>query len=46
MTLLTKVCINKAMIFPLVMYRCESWNTKRLSAEELKFSHCGARDGS
>ena len=24
-TLLTKVCIVKAMIFPVVMYRCESW---------------------
>ena len=24
-TLLTKVCIVKAMIFPVVTYRCESW---------------------
>ena len=24
-TLLTKVCIIKAMIFPVVMYGCESW---------------------
>ena len=28
-TLLTKVCIVKAMVFPVVMYRCESWTTKR-----------------
>ena len=24
-TLLTKICIVKAMVFPVVMYRCESW---------------------
>ena len=24
-TLLTKVCIVKAMVFPVVMYGCESW---------------------
>ena len=24
-TLLTKVCIVKAMVFSVVMYRCESW---------------------
>ena len=28
-TLLTKVCIVKAMVFPGVMYRCESWNIKK-----------------
>ena len=28
-TLLTKVCIIKAMIFPLVMYRYESWTIKK-----------------
>ena len=27
-TLLTKVCIVKAMAFPVVMYTCESWTTK------------------
>ena len=29
-TLLTKVCLIKAMIFPVVMYRCESWTTKMI----------------
>ena len=33
-TLPTKVCIVKAMVFPIVMYVCESW-TIRLSAKEL-----------
>ena len=28
-TMLTKVCIVKAMIFPVVMYRCESWTIKK-----------------
>ena len=27
-TLLTKVYILKAMVFPVVMYRCESWTIK------------------
>ena len=25
----TKVCLVKAMVFPVVMYRCESWTTKK-----------------
>ena len=28
-TLLTKFCIVKAMIFPVVMYRCKSWTIKK-----------------
>ena len=28
-TLLTKVCIVKAVVFPKVMYRCESWTIKK-----------------
>ena len=28
-TLLTKACIVKAMIFPVVMYGCESWTIKK-----------------
>ena len=33
-TLLTKVCIIKAMVFPVAMYGCESWTVKR--AEQQK----------
>ena len=40
-TLPTKVCLVKAMIFPVVMYQCEKW-TIRLSAEELMLSNCDA----
>ena len=28
-TLLTEVCIIKAMVFPVVTYSCESWNVKK-----------------
>ena len=28
-TLPTKVCLVKAMIFPVVMYECEGWTTKK-----------------
>ena len=28
-TLPTKVCVDKAMIFPMVMYGCESWTIKK-----------------
>ena len=33
--LLTKVHLVKAMVFPVVMYGCESWTKRKLSAEEL-----------
>ena len=28
-TLLTKVCLVKAMVFPVVMYGCKSWTIKK-----------------
>ena len=28
-TLPTKICIIKAMVFPVVIYRCESWTTEK-----------------
>ena len=28
-TLLTKVCLVKTMVFPVVMYRCENWTIKK-----------------
>ena len=45
-TLLTKVHITKSMVFPVVMYGCESWTIKKQSAEELMLSNCGAREDS
>ena len=32
-TLLTKVCIVKAMVFPVVMYGCESWTIKKAESQ-------------
>ena len=32
-TLPTKVCIVKAMVFPVVMYRCESWTIKKAKCQ-------------
>ena len=31
-TLLTKVHLVKAMVFPVVMYRCESWTIKKVES--------------
>ena len=36
----TKVHVVKALIFPIVMYRCEKWTIKRLNAKELMPSNC------
>ena len=41
-TLPTKVHLIKAMVFPVVMYICENWTIKKLSAEELElYCHVG-----
>ena len=42
----TKVHSVKAMVFPVVMYGCESWTIKKLSAEELMLLNCGAGEDS
>ena len=39
-TLSTKVCLVKAMIFPVVMYGCEIWTLKKLRTEELMLLNC------
>ena len=40
-TLPTKVHIVRAMVFPVVMYGCESWTIRRLSAKGLMLLNCG-----
>ena len=42
-TLLTKVCLVQAMVFPVVMYGCESWT---ISAEELMLLNRGVGEDS
>ena len=45
-TLPTKVRLVKAMVFPVVMYRRESWTVKKVSAEELMLLNCGVGEDS
>ena len=34
-TLTTKVCLVKAMVFPVVMYGCESWTVKKAERQRI-----------
>ena len=34
-TLSTKVCLVKAMVFPVVMYECESWTVKKAECQRI-----------
>ena len=45
-TLPTKVYLVKAMVFPVVMYGCESWTVKKLSSEESMVLNCGVGEDS
>ena len=40
-TLPTKVHLVKAMVFPVVMYRYESWTIKKANSQELMLLNCG-----
>ena len=31
----TKVCLGKAMVFPVVMYGCESWTVKKAECRKI-----------
>ena len=44
LTLPTTVLIVKAMVFPVIMYRCESWTIRRLRAKEVMCSNCAGED--
>ena len=43
-TLLTKVHLVQAMVFPVVVYGCESRTIKKLSAKEVMLLNCGVRE--
>ena len=45
-TLLTKVCMVKIIVFPVVMNGFESWPIRRLNAEEWILSNLGAGEDS
>ena len=41
-----KVHLVKAMVFLVVMYGCESWTVKKVSADELMLLNCGVGEDS
>ena len=41
-----KLCLVKAVVFPVVMYRCESWTIKKAECQELMLSNCDAGEDS
>ena len=45
-TLLTKVLLVKAMVFPVVMYGCESWTIKKAECRKLMLLNCGVGEDS
>ena len=46
-TLPTKVCLVKAMVFPVVMYGCENWTIKKADHhQELMLLNCGVGEDS
>ena len=45
-TLLTKVCLVKAMVFPVVMYGCENWTVKKAECWKLMRLSCGVGEDS
>ena len=45
-TLLTKACLVKAMVSPVVMYGCESWTMKTAECQRLMLLNCGVEEES
>ena len=45
-TLPTKFHLVKAIVFPVVMYGCESWTVKNAESEELMLLNCGIGEDS
>ena len=42
----TKVHLVKAMVFPVVMYGCESWTIKKAECKEMMLLNCAAGEDS
>ena len=45
-TLPTKVCVVKAIVFPVVLYGCESWAIKKAECQRTDALDCGAGEDS
>ena len=42
----TKVCLVKAMVFPVVLHGCENWTVKKAESQELMLLNCGVGEES
>ena len=42
----TKVCRVKALVFPVVVYGCESWTIKKAECQRIELSNYGAGEDS
>ena len=42
----TKVCLVKAVVFPVVMYGCESWTMKKAEHGRIEALNCGVGEDS
>ena len=42
----TKVWLVKAMVFPVVMYGCDSWTVKKAESQKLLLLNCGVEEDS
>ena len=45
-TLPTMVRVFKAMVFPVVVYACESWNIEKAECRRIEALYCGVREDS
>ena len=45
-TLPTKVSLVRAMVFPVVMYGCQSWTIKKAEHQRIDVLNCGVREDS
>ena len=45
-TLPTKICLVKAMVFPVVMYGCESWTVKKAECRRIDAFEVGVAEDS
>ena len=45
-TLPTKVCLVKAIVFPVVVYGCESWTIKKPEHQRIDVLNCGVGEDS
>ena len=45
-TLSTRVCLVKAMVFPVVMYGCKSWTIKKAERQRMMLLNCGIGEDS